>query len=60
MPYEGSIVTDKYSGLGGSEEREKGGGKMTSIYEARPPKCPLEYIDPVYIGTTLTDGRFIG
>jgi hypothetical protein len=24
------------------------------------PQCPLEYIDSVYIGTTLTDGRFIG
>jgi hypothetical protein len=24
------------------------------------PQCPLEYSDSVYLGTTLTDGRFIG
>ena len=34
-----------------------GNGRLSTGLD---PQCRLEYIDSVYIGTTLTDGRFIG
>jgi hypothetical protein len=34
-----------------------GNGRLSTGLD---PQCPQEYIDSVYIGTTLTDGRFIG
>jgi hypothetical protein len=34
-----------------------GNGRLSTGLD---PQCPQEYIDSVYIGTNLTDGRFIG
>jgi hypothetical protein len=53
-------VTDRYSGQEGRLKKGRKGVGNGRLSTGLDPQCPLEYIDSVYIGTTLTDGRFIG
>jgi hypothetical protein len=53
-------VTDRHSGLKGRLKEGRKGVGNGRLSTGLDPQCPLEYIDSVYIGTTLTDGRFIG